>query len=142
MCYEPGNPGVIDFQDAVLGPLSYDLASLYRDCYIEWPDKQVYAWLDEFLQQRQQMGCDDGFDSACFYQWFDWMGMQRHMKAIGIFCRLLLRDGKAGYLKDIPRTLSYVLKVAQAYDELKPLADLLVSHAVPAKFDQHLRGLS
>ncbi|MEW5009640.1 MAG: phosphotransferase [Cycloclasticus sp.] len=142
MCCELGNPGVIDFQDAVLGPLSYDLASLYRDCYIEWPDEQVHAWLDDFLQQRQQMGCDDEFGSACFYQWFDWMGMQRHMKAIGIFCRLLLRDGKAGYLKDIPRTLSYVLKVAQAYDELKPLADLLLSHAVEAKFDQHLRGLS
>jgi len=135
------NPGVIDFQDAVIGPLSYDLVSLYRDCYIEWPDEQVYSWLDTFLQQRKEIGCGDTFDATCFYQWFDWMGVQRHMKAIGIFCRLYLRDGKSGYLKDIPRTLAYVLKVCQKYDELTPLAELLGSHTVAAKFDSRVKGL-
>jgi len=136
------NPGVIDFQDAVIGPISYDLVSLYRDCYIEWPDEQVYGWLDSFLQQRVEAGCDDDFDKKCFYQWFDWMGVQRHMKAIGIFCRLLLRDGKSGYLNDIPRTLAYVSAVCRKYDELSPLAELLDSHAVLAKFECRLEELS
>jgi len=136
------NPGVIDFQDAVIGPLSYDLVSLYRDCYIEWPDQQVYSWLDRFLQQRKQRGCADTFDVACFYQWFDWMGVQRHMKAIGIFCRLYLRDGKPGYLKDIPRTLAYVLNVCHKSDQLAPLAGLLEAHAALAKFEQRVQELT
>lgn len=140
MLSEAINPGVIDFQDAVIGPLTYDLASLYRDCYIEWPDQQVYKWLDVFLQQRQERGCDEGFDTSCFYQWFDWMGAQRHMKAVGIFSRLLLRDNKAGYLKDIPRTLEYLMAVCLRYDALKPLANLLLRHDVSVKFDQYLKG--
>ena len=89
MVTQKNNPGVIDFQDAVVGPISYDLVSLYRDCYINWPDEKIYAWLDAFLQQRKQRGCSDDFDSLRFYQWFDWMGVQRHMKAVGIFSRLL-----------------------------------------------------
>ncbi|MBQ0725350.1 MAG: phosphotransferase [Cycloclasticus sp.] len=127
------NPGVIDFQDAVIGPMSYDLVSLYRDCYIEWPEQQVYAWLDEFLVQRQQRGCADTFSTSQFYQWFDWMGVQRHMKAIGIFSRLLLRDGKPGYLQDIPRTLNYVNNVCKRYDELQPLAQLIDEHQLMEK---------
>jgi len=127
------NPGVIDFQDAVIGPMSYDLVSLYRDCYIAWPEQQVYAWLDEFLEQRQQRGCADTFSTSQFYQWFDWMGIQRHMKAIGIFSRLLLRDGKPAYLQDIPRTLNYVNKVCKRYDELQPLAQLIDEHQLMEK---------
>ena len=127
------NPGVIDFQDALIGPMSYDLVSLYRDCYIEWPEQQVYAWLDEFLEQRQQRGCVDTFSAKQFYQWFDWMGVQRHMKAIGIFSRLLLRDAKPAYLQDIPRTLNYVNKVCKHYDELQPLAQLIDDHQLMEK---------
>ncbi|MBQ0841288.1 MAG: phosphotransferase [Gammaproteobacteria bacterium] len=141
MLTEVNNPGVIDFQDAVVGPITYDLVSLYRDCYIDWPDEQIYPWLDKFLQQRQQRGCGDNFEKAIFYQWFDWMGVQRHMKAIGIFSRLLLRDGKAGYIKDIPRTLTYVKNVCERYDELKPLAEIMASHQVTAKLDDRIKGL-
>jgi aminoglycoside/choline kinase family phosphotransferase len=136
------NPGVIDFQDAVAGPISYDLVSLYRDCYIDWPDEKIYTWLDDFLQQRKDRGCTDNFDKALFYQWFDWMGVQRHMKAIGIFSRLLLRDGKPGYLKDIPRTLNYVVDICNRYDELKPLADLINKHDIVSKFEQHLKTVT
>jgi len=135
MFTESNNPGVIDFQDAVVGPISYDLVSLYRDCYIDWPDEKVYAWLDDFLQQRKERGCGDDFDSVLFYQWFDWMGVQRHMKAIGIFSRLLLRDGKSGYLGDIPRTLAYVIAVCERYDELKPLANLIDKYQLMKKFE-------
>jgi len=133
MLTSANNPGVIDFQDAVIGPISYDLVSLYRDCYIAWPEQQVYAWLDEFLVQRQQRGCADTFSTSQFYQWFDWMGVQRHMKAIGIFSRLLLRDRKPGYLQDIPRTLNYVNKVCKRYDELQPLAQLIDEHQLMEK---------
>ncbi|MEH6504593.1 MAG: phosphotransferase [Cycloclasticus sp.] len=141
MLTEANNPGVIDFQDAVVGPITYDLVSLYRDCYIDWPDAQVYPWLDNFLQQRQQRGCGDNFDKTVFYQWFDWMGVQRHMKAIGIFSRLLLRDGKAGYINDIPRTLTYVMNVCERYEELRPLAEIMVSHQVVAKLQDRIKGL-
>jgi hypothetical protein len=136
MFTKSNNPGVIDFQDAVIGPITYDLVSLYRDCYIEWPDQQIYAWLDDFLQQRKNSGCTDGFDKERFYQWFDWMGVQRHMKAVGIFSRLLLRDAKEGYLKDIPRTLGYVVAVCARYEELKPLAELINKHQLVAKFER------
>lgn len=129
------NPGIIDFQDAVVGPMTYDLVSLYRDCYIAWPDARVYAWLDQFCQQRQQRGGLDNFDKAQFHQWFDWMGVQRHLKAIGIFSRLLLRDSKEGYLKDIPRTLTYVTAVCARYEKLKPLVKLIEKHQLMAKFE-------
>jgi len=140
MLTEANNPGVIDFQDAVLGPITYDLVSLYRDCYIDWSDEKIYRWLDEFLQQRKERGCVDTFDTSQFYQWFDWMGIQRHMKAIGIFSRLLLRDGKSGYLNDIPRTLGYVVSVCGRYDELKPMVKILASHQVEKKLKQQLLG--
>ena len=136
MVTKENNPGVIDFQDAVAGPITYDLVSLYRDCYIEWPNEQIYAWLGDFLNQRKNRACEDDFDSACFYQWFDWMGVQRHMKAIGIFSRLLLRDGKEGYLKDVPRTLGYVYAVCVRYDELAPLAELIKKHQLMDKLGQ------
>jgi len=140
MFTENNNPGVIDFQDAVVGPISYDLVSLYRDCYIDWPDEKIYAWLDDFLQQRKERDCCDDFDSVRFYQWFDWMGVQRHMKAIGIFSRLLLRDGKEGYLRDIPRTLTYVIAVCERYEELKPLANLIDKYQLMQKFETFQKG--
>ncbi|HIF17716.1 MAG TPA: phosphotransferase [Cycloclasticus sp.] len=130
------NPGVIDFQDAVIGPITYDLVSLYRDCYIEWADEKIYTWLDEFIRQRKKQGHADEFDRAQFYQWFDWMGVQRHLKVLGIFSRLCLRDGKPGYLNDIPLTLSYVINVCRRYKALEPLAELMERHDIANKFEQ------
>ncbi|PCI18696.1 MAG: phosphotransferase [Piscirickettsiaceae bacterium] len=135
------NPGVIDFQDAVVGPITYDLVSLYRDCYIVWPDAKIYTWLDAFLSARADSGIKDSFKTQQFYQWFDWMGVQRHMKAIGIFSRLFLRDDKAGYLGDIPRTLNYVINVCDRYPELMPLKELIVKHSVKERVDELLASL-
>ncbi|ESS73130.1 aminoglycoside phosphotransferase [Methyloglobulus morosus KoM1] len=122
--------GIIDFQDAVIGPVTYDLVSLLRDCYIAWPQNQVALWASQYYQMLKQAGV-----IACelpqFTRWFDLMGMQRHLKAIGIFSRLNLRDGKSGYLKDIPRTLNYVMAQAQAYPELDGFHNFLQQHVLP-----------
>lgn len=127
-----GHLGVIDFQDAVQGPLTYDLVSLLRDCYITWPATQVAAWRAGFYQQLVAAGqLDEGVSLAQFARWFDLMGMQRHLKAIGIFARLHLRDNKSRYLQDIPRTLDYLLTVAQAYPEFATFAALLEQQVVP-----------
>lgn len=112
------NPGVIDFQDAVLGPVTYDLVSLLRDCYIAWPRERVEGWAMGYFQLALQSGVVRPGDEARFLRWFDLMGMQRHLKAAGIFARLDCRDGKPGYLKEIPRTLGYVVEVAGRYPEL------------------------
>ena len=138
MLTDKGEIGVIDFQDAVVGPITYDLVSLFRDCYIDWPDDKVYSWLDQFLQQRHTKGCLDKFDTASFYRWFDLMGAQRHMKAIGIFSRLLLRDKKSGYLQDIPRTLGYLVNVCSQYKVLSPMTKLLDTHQVSAAVKRYL----
>jgi aminoglycoside/choline kinase family phosphotransferase len=119
------NPGIIDYQDAVLGPITYDLVSLLRDCYISWPSGQVKTWA---LGYRDQAVANDLLaptQDQQFLRWFDLMGIQRHLKAIGIFARLNHRDGKSGYLNDIPRTLNYVLENAPCYGETKPLLELL-----------------
>jgi len=142
MVTEQNSPGVIDFQDAVIGPLTYDLVSLYRDCYISWPDEQVYNWLDDFLSTRSSSGIKDDFTTQQFYQWFDLMGVQRHMKAIGIFSRLLLRDDKAGYLADIPRTLNYIKQVSIKYPALDILRELIVTHELEAKVANVLKARS
>ena len=116
------NPGVIDFQDAVVGPVSYDLVSLLKDCYIAWPRQNVLHWLDYYMHQSSL--CQN-ISREQFIHWFDLMGTQRHLKAIGIFARLNHRDGKAGYLADIPRTLSYVIDCCRRYDELQAMAELI-----------------
>ncbi|WP_067865255.1 aminoglycoside phosphotransferase family protein [Neptuniibacter marinus] len=130
MCREGKAPGVIDFQDAVEGPVTYDLASILRDCYISWPDDQVYRWVEQYrlslIENGQMMP-----DQAHFVRWFDLMGAQRHLKAIGIFARLNIRDGKSGYLSDIPRTMNYLIAVAAKTEELKPIAGWLVQKVVP-----------
>ncbi len=126
MCVAGNNPGVLDFQDAVYGPVTYDLASLLRDCYIRWPDQDIYRWLEAYYREAQDAGIVPpavAFDT--FKRWFDLMGMQRHLKAIGIFARLNHRDHKPGYLADIPRTLGYVLSVAGEYPEFAGFADLV-----------------
>ncbi|SIS47498.1 aminoglycoside phosphotransferase family protein [Neptunomonas antarctica] len=131
-------PGVIDFQDAVKGPVTYDLASLLRDCYISWPDADVYAWVESFRIALIEQGVISlEVTSDCFKRWFDLMGMQRHLKAIGIFARLSIRDDKHAYLQDIPRTLTYVQNVAAKYPELSHFRQLLEERIVPAMSESH-----
>lgn len=125
------NPGVIDYQDAVLGPVCYDLVSLLRDCYIAWPVQQVRQWVTEYRVLAQQQGIIPEVDDKLFQQWFDWMGLQRHIKVLGIFARLNHRDGKAHYLNDLPLTLSYVMNVAANYPEMKPLVDIFQKYDIP-----------
>lgn len=123
------NPGVIDFQDAVIGPISYDLVSLLKDCYIAWPRSNVESWIHTFMQSS--LLCT-GIESSQFIKWFDLMGMQRHLKAIGIFSRLNYRDGKPDYLNDIPRTLTYVFDVCNRYPELNAFSELLSQSGLKA----------
>ena len=116
------NPGILDFQDAVIGPVCYDLVSLLRDCYISWPQQQVVAWVEHYRRDMLASGLiAETVTGDEFQRWFDWMGVQRHLKAIGIFARLDIRDGKPGYLPEIPRTLLYILQVCHAYNELHPM---------------------
>lgn len=126
-----GRPGILDFQDAVLGPVSYDAVSLLRDCYISWPDRQIYDWLRDYYQQLRTQDLIE-VDFEKFARWFDWMGVQRHLKAAGIFCRLLHRDGKDGYINDIPRTLKYVVRVCARYRELSPLSEIVEEYCAEA----------
>ena len=119
------NPGILDFQDSVIGPITYDLVSLLRDCYIAWPAQQVEQWALAYRDRLQAQGVQGLEDSEIFLRWFDLMGMQRHLKAIGLFARLKLRDGKSQYLADIPRTYDYVMQVAARYAELQPMHQLL-----------------
>jgi N-acetylmuramate 1-kinase len=115
---------LIDFQDAVRGPISYDLVSLLRDCYIRWPEQQVYGWLESYRVQAVHAGLTDA-SSATFAKWFDFMGVQRHLKVLGIFARLNYRDGKSSYLKDLPLVLDYTLSVCRKHAELAGFADWL-----------------
>jgi aminoglycoside/choline kinase family phosphotransferase len=121
----PGNnPGIIDFQDAVVGPITYDLVSLLRDCYIEWPATNVDSWAEHYRQRLVAAGVTQA-DSAQFRRWFDLIGLQRHLKVLGNFSRLWYRDGKAQYLTDLPLTLKYVLAVVDRHTEFAELAQLL-----------------
>jgi len=124
------NPGILDFQDAVWGPVTYDLVSLLRDCYIQWPDALIEQWLAYHYDQLHADTLLKNIDIDQYRQWFDLMGIQRHLKATGIFARLNYRDNKPGYLGDIPRTLGYVLSVARRYPVLQPFLDLLDDLAI------------
>jgi aminoglycoside/choline kinase family phosphotransferase len=129
----PGdNPGILDFQDAVRGPLTYDLVSLLRDCYVAWPQARVAAWALDFRRQAHSAGLPAGADEAEFLRWFDLMGVQRHLKAAGIFARLWHRDGKPGYLPDVPRTLGYVIEVCARHPEVAQLGALVEQRVLPA----------
>lgn len=129
MLVDENNPGILDFQDAVCGPYTYDLVSLLKDCYIAWAPSQVAKWASSFFRQREH---DLGTISEdLFMRHFELMGVQRQLKAAGIFARLNRRDGKPGYMHDIPRTLNYVLEIAPRYDELNFLADLIVDRVMP-----------
>ena len=121
MLLAENNPGVIDYQDAVIGPVTYDLVSLFKDCYIEWPRNRIEHWLDKYLQLTL---IDIPVNKDQFIRWFDLMGIQRHLKVLGIFARLNYRDGKSQYLDDLPLTLKYVVDTCKQYDELSPLQNL------------------
>lgn len=121
----PDLPGVIDFQDAVIGAVTYDLVSLLKDCYISWPREKIEAWVNYFYSEAMSLGIISSVSFDEFLRWFDLMGLQRHLKVAGIFSRLKHRDGKTGYLKDIPRTMDYVFDVLERYPEFKPFKQLL-----------------
>ena len=121
MLTDSHNPGVLDFQDAVIGPVTYDLVSLLKDCYIAWPRPRVEAWVEGYFELALQSGVLPREHEKPFLRWFDLMGVQRHLKAAGIFARLKQRDGKGGYLGDIPRTLGYVVEMGGVYPELAEL---------------------
>ncbi|MGI2258128.1 aminoglycoside phosphotransferase family protein [Shewanella sp. GXUN23E] len=124
---------LIDFQDAVLGPITYDAVSLLRDCYVRWDDALINTLRDEYFDMLRQQGLlPVDVSRGQFQRWFDLMGLQRHIKAAGIFARLFHRDGKAGYLKDIPLTLTYIVDIARRYPELHALSEWMVSTVQPA----------
>ena len=115
---DKGGPGVIDFQDALRGPIGYDLVSLLKDCYISWSRERVERWVKGYRRVLGNLGANVGDSEYQFIRWFDLVGVQRHVKVLGIFCRLWHRDGKIGYLADLPLMLSYVLDACRRYPEL------------------------
>ena len=121
----PANPGILDFQDAVYGPITYDLVSLYRDAYIQWEEEQELDFVIRYWEMARKAGLAVHADFHDFYRDYEWMGAQRQIKVLGIFARLYHRDGKDGYLKDMPRVMSYLRKTCERYVELRPLARLL-----------------
>lgn len=119
------NPGILDFQDAVYGPITYDLASIYRDAYIQWDEEQQLDWVIRYWEKARAARLPVPDDFGAFWRDFEWMGAQRHIKVLGIFARLYHRDGKDGYLKDMPLVMRYLRRVCERYDELKPLLFLI-----------------
>ena len=124
MVCEP-NPGVLDFQDAVYGPITYDVASLFKDAFVSWDEERVLDWTARYWEKARRAGLPVAADFGDFYRDFEWMGLQRHLKVLGIFARLNYRDGKSGYLADTPRFIVYVRAVAARYAALKPLLTLM-----------------
>ena len=124
------SPGILDFQDAVEGPVTYDLVSLLKDCYIKWPAERISEWAAGFADDARRLELHS-LSSEQFIHDFDLMGVQRHLKAAGIFARLNHRDGKPDYMLDIPRTLSYIVDLGPRYDELEWLVELIESQVLP-----------
>jgi aminoglycoside/choline kinase family phosphotransferase len=125
MVLDSGNPGILDFQDAVFGPITYDLVSLLRDAYVQWDEEMVLDWAIRYWERAKRAGLMVNPDIDAFYRDFEFMGVQRHLKVLGIFARLYHRDGKDAYLKDLPLVLEYTLNAANRYKELQPLVRLL-----------------
>jgi N-acetylmuramate 1-kinase len=119
------NPGILDFQDAVFGPITYDVASLFRDAFVSWPEERVLDWTVRYWEKARRAALPVDADFGTFYRDLEWMGLQRHLKVLGIFARLHYRDGKSGYLDDTPRFLGYVRAACERYAALTPLARLL-----------------
>lgn len=140
------SPGVIDFQDALRGPVGYDLASILKDCYVEWPRARVEQWLEGYRARLLAGGAAGralaGESFAQFLRWFDLIGLQRHLKVLGIFARLFWRDGKAGYLGDLPRTLSYVRSAAASVPELAEFSVFVESRLAPGLPGANARALA
>ncbi len=126
------NPGILDFQDAVRGAISYDLVSLLKDCYITWPRDRLLAWLDLYRERAAQAGLEPGAGRDDFVLAFDLMGLQRHLKVLGIFARLWYRDGKRGYLADLPRVLDYAIEAAACHRDLAGLRGFMEARVLPA----------
>jgi aminoglycoside/choline kinase family phosphotransferase len=124
MVAEPG-PGILDFQDALAGPITYDFASLLRDAFISWEEEQEIDWAVRGWQAARKAGLPVGEDFGEFWRQLEWMGLQRHLKVLGIFCRLKHRDGKPAYAQDRPLFFAYATRVARRYRELTPLLKLL-----------------
>ncbi|HEX4050028.1 MAG TPA: phosphotransferase [Steroidobacteraceae bacterium] len=135
------NPGIVDFQDALYGPVTYDLVSLLKDCYIDWPREVVTRWVGRYRARLAAAGGATGAGEQQFLRWFDFIGLQRHIKVLGIFARLWWRDGKSGYLGDLPRTLQYVQDAARRYPELSAFAAWLERRVVPALAAANARAL-
>lgn len=133
MVSEP-NPGILDFQDAVFGPITYDLVSLFRDAFVSWDEERVLDWAVRYWEKAQRCGLPVAADFAGFYRDFEWMGLQRHLKVLGIFARIHYRDGKPGYLEDTPRFLRYARAVCERYAALAPLLAVLdrIEHRQPS----------
>ena len=134
MSTEP-NPGILDFQDAVYGPITYDLASLFKDAYIRWEEEEIMDWLIHYWEKARKAGLPVREDFGEFYRDYEMMGAQRHIKVLGIFARLYHRDGKDGYLKDMPLVMEYLRKACERYIDLKPLLNILMEleqHAAKA----------
>lgn len=125
MVMNKGNPGILDFQDAVYGPITYDLVSLLRDAYIQWDEELVLDWVIRYWERARRAGLPVSHDVDVFYRDFEFMGLQRHLKVLGIFARLYHRDGKDGYLNDMPMVMDYTRKTAYRYKEFAPLIRLL-----------------
>jgi len=125
MVMPQGNPGILDFQDAVYGPITYDLVSLLRDAYIQWDEEMVLDWVIRYWERAKRAGLPVNPDIDAFYRDFEFMGLQRHLKVLGIFARLYHRDGKDAYLKDLPLVMEYTRKAAGRYNALAPLIRLL-----------------
>jgi aminoglycoside/choline kinase family phosphotransferase len=140
---ETDNPGILDFQDAVWGPVTYDLASLLKDCYIAWPAPRVRDWALQYRERLLTRGFPFlGATESEFIRWFDLMGLQRHIKVLGIFARLFYRDGKQQYLKDLPRVLRYTQEAAGAYAETAQLADFIARRIEPEFLNAQERALA
>ena len=131
------NPGIIDFQDAVVGPITYDLVSLFKDAYIRWDEERILDWMIRYWEKARKAGLPVSTDFAEFYRDFEWMGVQRHIKILGVFSRLYYRDGKENYLNDLPLVMEYLRKTCKRYRELHLLLNLL-DELNPAESDQKI----
>lgn len=124
----------IDFQDAVVGPVTYDLVSLLKDCYIQWPQAQMNQLAQDYAKLAEEVGLIEAVPPAQWQRWFDWIGLQRHIRICGVFARLYFRDGKATYLNDIPLTVRYVMEVAQRYPEFAEFEAMMQEKVLPALY--------
>jgi aminoglycoside/choline kinase family phosphotransferase len=136
------NPGIVDFQDALAGPVTYDLVSLLKDCYVAWPRERVEQWVHGHHAALAARGFDSGADAVGFLRGFDLVGLQRHLKVLGIFARLWYRDGKSSYLRDLPLTLDYVRDTAARHAELREFSHWLGRRVVPAFLAANARALA